>query len=94
MTPPAGSRELDVKAVVTKVSLGEADAGIVYVTDIRAAAATVEGVGLPAAQNVTARYPIAALRDAKHPESARAFIDFVLSEPGKKILGDFGFLSP
>ncbi len=94
VTPPAGSRELDVKAVVTKVALGEADAGIVYVTDVRAAGATVEGVGLPTAQNVAARYPIAALRDAKHPESARAFIDFVLSEPGKKILGDFGFLSP
>ncbi|MEO6028050.1 MAG: molybdate ABC transporter substrate-binding protein, partial [Candidatus Binatia bacterium] len=73
VTPPAGSRELDVKAVVTKVSLGEADAGIAYVTDVRAAATTVEGVGLPAAQNVTARYPIAALRDAKHPEDARAF---------------------
>lgn len=94
VTPPAGSRELDVRAVVTKVGLGEADAGIVYVTDVRAARATVEGVGLPTAHNVTARYPIAALRDATHPESARAFIDFVLSDPGKKILGDFGFLSP
>ncbi|MEO6028169.1 MAG: extracellular solute-binding protein, partial [Candidatus Binatia bacterium] len=63
-------------------------------TDVRAAATTVEGVGLPAAQNVTARYPIAALRDAKHPEDARAFLDFVLSDPGQKILGDFGFLIP
>jgi molybdate transport system substrate-binding protein len=94
LTPPAGSRELDVKAVVTKVSLGEADAGIVYVTDVRAASATVEGVGIARDHNVTARYPIAALRDAQHPDQARAFLDFVLSDPGKKILGDFGFLSP
>lgn len=94
VTPPLGSREPDVKAVVTKVSLGEADAGIVYLTDVWAASATVEGVGLSPDQNVTARYPIAVLRDAKHPEPARAFLDFVLSEPGKKILGDYGFLSP
>jgi molybdate transport system substrate-binding protein len=94
VTPPAGSRELDVKAVVTKVSLGEADAGVVYVTDVRAASATVEGVGIATDKNVLARYPIAVLRDAKHLEGARSFVDFVLSDPGKKILGDFGFLSP
>jgi molybdate transport system substrate-binding protein len=94
VTPPAGSREPDVKAVVTKVGLGEADAGIVYLSDVWAASATIEGVGLPPDHNVSARYPIAALREAKHPEAARAFIDFVLSEPGKKILGDYGFLSP
>jgi molybdate transport system substrate-binding protein len=64
------------------------------VTDVRAAAATVEGVGIAPDHNVTARYPIAALRDAGHPDRARAFLDFVLSDPGKKILGDFGFLSP
>ena len=94
VTPPAGSRELDVKAVVTKISLGEADAGIAYVTDVRAASATVEGVGLAADHAVTARYPIAVLRDAQHPEQARAFLDFVLSDPGTKILGEFGFQSP
>jgi molybdate transport system substrate-binding protein len=91
---PAVSREPDVKAVLNKVALGEADAGIVYVTDVRAARDKVEGVGLPGSHNVTARYPLAALREAAHPEAARAFIAFVLSDPGTKILGDYGFQRP
>jgi len=94
VTPPAGSREPDVKAVVTKVALGEADAGIVYVTDVRAAADKIEGVGLAASHNVSVRYPIATLREAAHGDAARAFIAFVLSDPGKKILGDYGFRAP
>lgn len=94
VTPPAGSREPDVKAVVTKVALGEADAGIVYVTDVRAAADKIEGVGLAASHNVSARYPIAALREGAHADAARAFIAFVLSDPGRKILGDYGFRAP
>ncbi len=94
LTPPSGSRELDVKAVVSKVALGEADAGIVYVTDVRAARDTVEGVGLAAAHNVTARYPMAVLSEASNPEAARAFVDFMLSDPGQRILGEYGFLAP
>jgi molybdate transport system substrate-binding protein len=94
VTPPAGSREPNVKAVLTKVALGEADAGLVYVTDVRAATDEVEGVGLAATYNVPARYPIAALREATHAETARAFIAFVLSDPGKKILGEYGFRAP
>lgn len=91
---PAGSRELDVKAVLNKVALGEADAGLVYATDVRAARDKVDGVDVPAAHNVTARYPIAALREAAHADAARAFIAFVLSDPGTKILGEYGFQSP
>ena len=91
---PAGSRELDVKAVLNKVALGEADAGLVYATDVRAARDKVDGVDIPMAHNVVVRYPIAALRDANHVEDARAFIAFVLSDPGTKILGEYGFQSP
>jgi molybdate transport system substrate-binding protein len=94
LTPPVGSRELDVKAVLSKVTLGEADAGIAYVTDVRAAADKVEGVGIAAAHDVTARYPIAVVREAAAPETARLFVDFVLSEPGRTILGELGFLNP
>ena len=94
LTAPAGSRELDVKAVLNKVALGEADAGIVYVTDVRAAADKVDGVHLPAEHDAGARYPIAAVRESAHRDTARAFIAFVLSEPGTKILGDYGFQSP
>lgn len=91
---PAGSREPDVKAVLNKVALGEADAGVVYATDVRAARGAVEGVDLPTTHAVVARYPIAVLRDAAHGDAARAFVAFVLSDPGKKILGEFGFQSP
>lgn len=94
LTAPAGSREADVKAVVTKIALGEADAGLVYATDVRAASDKIEGVGLAPAHAVTGRYPIAVLRDASDTETARAFVAFVLSDPGTKILGDYGFLKP
>ncbi len=94
VTPPAGSRELDVKAVVSKVQLGEADAGIVYVTDVRAGGDEVEGVGLPEAQNVVAQYPIATVAASQRKEEAGAFIAFVRSPAGQKVFGDFGFLPP
>ncbi len=85
------SLETDVKSVVSKVSLGEADAGIVYVTDVKAGGATVQGVDIPADQNVVASYPVVALKNAKNPVAARAFIAFVLSQQGQKILTGAGF---
>jgi len=91
---PAGSREPDVRAVLNKVALGEADAGLVYATDVRAARDKVEGIDIPVAHNAVARYPIAALRDAAHADAARAFLAFVLSDPGTKILGEHGFQRP
>lgn len=94
LTAPPGSREADVKGVVTKVALGEADAGLVYATDVRAAADKIDGVDLPPTQSVSARYPLAVLRDAAHGEAARSFVAFVLSDPGTKILGEHGFLPP
>ncbi|MCC6766775.1 MAG: molybdate ABC transporter substrate-binding protein [Deltaproteobacteria bacterium] len=94
LAPPPGSRETDVKAVVTKVALGEADAGIVYATDVRAAADKITGVDLAPAHAVGAEYPIAILREATHAETARAFVAFVLSGPGTTILGAHGFLPP
>ena len=92
MTAPAASQELDVKAVLTKVSMGEADAGIVYVTDVRAAAGKVEGVNVPELSNVIARYPIAVVKNAPSEAAAAAFIDFVLSSGGQQLLAGFGFL--
>jgi molybdate transport system substrate-binding protein len=89
---PAASQELDVKAVVMKVALGEVDAGIVYVTDVRAAGGRVEGVDIPEAFNVVARYPIATLKSAPNPTAAAAFVAFVLSPEGQGVLATFGFL--
>lgn len=88
------SLEENVKAVVSKVTLGEADAGIVYKTDVAAAGDEAAGVEIPADINVLAEYPIAVTKEAPNAEGAQAFIDFVNSEQGQKILASYGFLAP
>jgi molybdate transport system substrate-binding protein len=88
------SQEDNVKAVATKVSLGEADAGIVYVTDVTAGGDKVEGVEIPKDQNVTATYPIATVKTSKAPDKAQAFMDLVLSDQGQQVLKSYGFLPP
>jgi molybdate transport system substrate-binding protein len=87
------SYEDNVRSVFAKVSLGEADAGIVYATDI--SAGNVDTVGrleIPDALNSVATYPIAPLGDAVQPELARAFVDLVVSAEGQAILSRYGFL--
>ena len=88
------SLEENVKGVVAKVTLGEADAGIVYVTDVTAAGDKAAGVEIPTDQNVVAQYPIAVTKEAGNPEAAQAFIDFVLSDAGQLILEKYGFGAP
>ena len=88
------SEEDNVKAVVTKVSLGEADAGIVYVTDVTAGGDKVEGVDIPEELNVVATYPIATVRASKAQDQAQAFMDLVLSAQGQQVLEQYGFLPP
>lgn len=91
---PAASQELDVRAVLNRVALGGADAGVVYATDVRNAGARVGGVEIPESFNVVARYPIAALKSAAAPALAAAFVDFLLSPDGQRALAGFGFLPP
>jgi molybdate transport system substrate-binding protein len=88
------SQEDNVKAVVTKVSLGEADAGIVYVTDVTAGGDKVEGVDIPEELNVVATYPIATVKASKAPDKAEAFMDLVVSAQGQQVLKQYGFLPP
>jgi len=88
------SEEDNVKAVVTKVSLGEADAGIVYVTDVTAGGDKVEGVDIPEELNVVATYPIATVKASKAQDQAQAFMDLVLSAQGQQVLERYGFLPP
>ncbi len=88
------SEEADVKAVLTKVELGEADAGIVYVTDVKAAGDKVVGVTIPTDQNVTTKHPIATIKDSKNAATAAAFMAYVLSPEGQKVLADAGFSAP
>jgi molybdate transport system substrate-binding protein len=86
------SYEDNVKAVVTKVSLGEADAGICYLTDITTdAAEKVSTLDIPDDLNTIATYPIAPISDSKNPEMAKAFVDYVLSADGQAVLAKYNF---
>jgi molybdate transport system substrate-binding protein len=89
----AASLEQNVTAVRTKVSTGEADAGLVYATDVRADD-SVEAIVPEGADEVVNRYPIAALADAGNPVAAAAFVDFVLSADGQGLLREYGFGAP
>ncbi|MFF1540219.1 molybdate ABC transporter substrate-binding protein [Microbacterium sp. NPDC058269] len=98
VTVDAASLEQNVTAVLTKVAASEADAGLVYATDVIGR----DGVGLEdvevivpdGAGEVVNHYPIAALTEARNSEAAEAFVAFVLSDAGQKILADFGFGAP
>jgi len=94
VTVEPASQEDNVKAVVSKVSLGEADAGIVYVTDVTAGGDKVEGVDIPKDQNVVATYPIATVKASKNQDEAQAFVDLVRSAQGQQVLESYGFLPP
>lgn len=86
------SYEANVKAVLTKVVLGEADAGIVYGSDVTGtSAAAVQQIAIPAALNVIASYPIGTLQNSANPDSAAAFVAYVLSPAGQATLAEFGF---
>jgi molybdate transport system substrate-binding protein len=84
------SNEADVKQVVAKVQLGEADAGIVYASDA-VAAPELPVIEIPSEWNVLAKYPIATLKDAPQPKLADEFVAFVLSPDGQAILKKWGF---
>ena len=85
------SLETDVKSVVSKIELGEADAGIVYTTDVTAAGNKVQGVQIPDQYNVVATYPIVAVKGTPNTAVDDAFIAYVLSSSGQATLASFGF---
>lgn len=88
------SLEDKVKGVVTKVTAGEADAGIVFVTDVKAVGNAAEGVEIPTDANVISNYPMVVTKEASNPTAATAFIDYVASDAGRAILAKYGFLAP
>jgi molybdate transport system substrate-binding protein len=83
--------EQDVRAVLTKVRLGEVDAALVYRTDVKAAGDDVEGIEFPEADEAVNDYPIAVLAKAPNPDGAAAFVDYVLSDRGRAVLSAAGF---
>jgi molybdate transport system substrate-binding protein len=84
----------DVKSVLTQVELGNVDAGVVYVTDVKAAGSKVKGVTVPASMNASTLYPIAAVNDSAHQAEAQAFVAYVMSPAGQKVLSAAGFGQP
>lgn len=88
------SFEENVKAVVTKVVLGEADAGIAYGTDVIAAGDDADGVEIPAGLNVVAEYAMVVTTEAANPDGGWAFVEFVLGDAGQRILAEYGFGPP
>jgi len=91
ITPQPDSLEQDVKAALTKVSLGEVDAALVYKTDVLSAKDKVEGIEFPEADKAINEYPIATLTKAPNPDGAKAFVAYVLSDQGKSVLSAAGF---
>ena len=91
VTAKPKSLETNVKGVVTKVTSGEADAGIGYVTDAKAAAAQADGIEIPDAQNVIAEYPMAVLKQSKDSNLAYAWLDFILGPDAQAVLAKYGF---
>ncbi len=88
------SEEANVRAVLTKVQLGEADAGVVYKTDVGAASSDVKVIDIPAAYNVVAEYPIAVVMYAKNQAAAAGFVAFIRSAEGVAILEKHRFVRP
>lgn len=88
------SKEANVRSVLSKVELGEADAGIVYRTDAATAPGKVDAVEIPDAQNAVASYPAATLKGSENGEAAAAFVKWLSTPEAQKMLRDAGFQKP
>jgi molybdate transport system substrate-binding protein len=88
------SKETAVTGVLSKVESGDADAGLVYLTDVESAGSKVKGVPFPEADKAINDYPITVLKDAPQAALAKEFVDFVRGEQGRKELGAVGFQLP
>jgi molybdate transport system substrate-binding protein len=84
----------DVKSVLTQVETGNVDAGMVYLTDVKAAGSKVKGVTIPASDNASTLYPIATINSSKNKSVAQAFVAYVLSPAGQQVLAADGFQKP
>jgi molybdate transport system substrate-binding protein len=84
----------DVKSVLTQVELNNVDAGMVYVTDVKAAGKKVKGIKIPSGDNASTSYPIATIKKSANMTTAQAFASYVLSPAGQKVLAHDGFEKP
>ncbi|WUH96772.1 molybdate ABC transporter substrate-binding protein [Spirillospora sp. NBC_00431] len=88
------SEEISARAVLDRVRSGEADAGIVYVTDLRSAGVAASSVPIPADVNVTAAFSAATVRDGDHEEDASAFVSWLVTQTARKLFNKHGFATP
>jgi molybdate transport system substrate-binding protein len=88
------SEEQDVKSVLTKVETGEADAGLVYVTDVNSAGDKVKGIAFPESGEAVNSYPVTVLKDAPQADLAKDFVNLVRGKEGKAALEKVGFVVP
>lgn len=93
LTVRTSSQEISSRAVLDRVRAGEADAGVVYVTDLRSAGVAAGNVPIPAAMNVTASYPAAVVRGG-HTKQAEAFVTWLTSPAARSLFGKYGFAAP
>jgi len=94
VTLEPASEEENVNAVLTKVASGDADAGLVYATDVNSSGGEVEGVDFPQAAEAVNTYPIAVLSDSRNQAAARAFVELVTGDAGQQVLAAVGFGKP
>ncbi|MFD4351438.1 molybdate ABC transporter substrate-binding protein [Nocardia sp. NPDC058518] len=94
VTPQPDTRESDVKAVLTKVTLGEVDAALVYRTDVHAAGAKVDGIDFPESAKAVNDYPLAPLTKAPNSAAAAAFVEFIGSDKARAVFTEAGFDKP
>ncbi|MEV0031576.1 molybdate ABC transporter substrate-binding protein [Nocardia sp. NPDC050793] len=94
ITPQPDTREQDVKAALTKVTLGEVDAALVYRTDVKAAGDKVEGIDFPESTKAVNDYPVAPLAHAPNAAAAAAFVEFVTSDQAEQVFDAAGFDTP
>jgi molybdate transport system substrate-binding protein len=94
ITGTPASQEVDVKSVLAKLTEGEADAGIVYATDVVAAGDRVTAVAIPGSAKQVTTYPIVALKQSEHADLAQQFVDLVTGSDGRQVLREAGFGKP
>ncbi|WP_141577421.1 molybdate ABC transporter substrate-binding protein [Actinomadura sp. WMMA1423] len=88
------SEEISARAVLDRIRSGEADAGLVFITDLRSAGIAASSVPIPADLNVTAAFPAAVVRDGDHAEAANAFVSWLLTAEAQRLFNKYGFVTP
>ncbi|WP_433139378.1 molybdate ABC transporter substrate-binding protein [Actinomadura nitritigenes] len=94
VTVRTSAEEISSRAVLDEIRVGDADAGVVYITDLRSAGVAVSSVPIPAAQNVTATYSAAAVREGPHRRDADDFVSWLVTPEAQRLFHKYGFTAP